>query len=81
MTDFLEWFQEMNSHMILIGEGNNYNMMPPNQCDWMYTITRIDDKTWDVKGIKNDVFAFGPEEMHIIYKYSTNNRYWKKYIK
>lgn len=45
-----------NTHMTLCkaGEGS-YTLTPPNQCDWMYTITRLgNDDRWQVLGTKSD---------------------------
>lgn len=34
-----------------------YSLTPPNQCDWMYTITSEDGgETWRVRGVRHDPF-------------------------
>lgn len=48
---------DANSHMFLIQNSDNqFSLIPPNQCDWVYTITRVLQNTWNVKGKKSDVF-------------------------
>ena len=32
-----------------------FNLLPPNQCDWMYTLTQISPNLWLVNGIKYDI--------------------------
>jgi hypothetical protein len=57
IPDFPEYFFSLNEHMILIQVTDDvYTLVPPNQCDWFYTLTQIDNNTWNVKGKKNDTF-------------------------
>lgn len=43
----------MYSHMFLIKIDNcKYEVLPPNQLDWHFTVTKINDKIWHVHGVK-----------------------------
>ena len=67
--EFVKYFAEPNSHMILIKESENrYCLIPPNQCDWFYTITKKSEDTWNVKGIKEDIYL-GADSVDIDYSY------------
>lgn len=55
--NFPEYFFKINEHMILIEVTDTiYTLVPPNQCDWFYTLTQIDNNTWNVKGLNSCSF-------------------------
>ena len=53
MEPFLEYFMSWNSHMFMTQCGNGiFEVLPPNQMDWHYKITKINDNVWHVYGVK-----------------------------
>jgi hypothetical protein len=52
---------------------NQYSLMPPNQCDWMYTLTKITDTLWNVKGTKDDVWAYSSQDYDQNYRLINGN--------
>jgi hypothetical protein len=76
IQDFPEYFFKLNEHMILIQVTDDvYTLVPPNQCDWFYTLSQIDNNTWNVKGAKDDTYH-GSEKCD--YNYILENNEWKK---
>jgi hypothetical protein len=76
-SNFLEWFHGWNSHMTLLETSETlYALVPPNQCDWMYTIEKLKDNKWRVNGRKDDYYS-SPEEIKKIYTYIKNE--WIEY--
>lgn len=76
-SNFLEWFHDWNSHMMLIETNENlYTLIPPNQCDWFYTIEKLQNNKWRVSGRKDDLFM-PSEETKKIYTYIKNQ--WIEY--
>jgi hypothetical protein len=73
-TDFLSWFRDLNSHMFLIkNSSTNYCLFPPNQSDWKYNITELENNIWNVKGVKVDIYSMDMDnEIDHIYKYIDN---------
>jgi hypothetical protein len=53
---FPHWFNNSNPHMMLLPyeDKRTLNLLPPNQLDWMYTLTEIVPDKWMVYGIRND---------------------------
>ena len=69
-TWFPKYFWSMNTHMFLIEVSDTvYTLMPPNQLDWFYTIKKISDTEWNVKGSKNE----DPEVIQHIYEFINND--------
>lgn len=55
MRPFPEVFLEGNSHMFLIEKSETeFEMYPPNQCDWVYKLTKISETEWHVTGDKEN---------------------------
>jgi hypothetical protein len=77
MISFPEYFQEINSHMMLAEdpETNTFSLFPPNQCDWTYTLKNIKDNIWHVSGFKNDPFSY-PEQKQTNFIFELNNNEW-----
>lgn len=76
MNTFPEYFHSLlASHMTLYEiEENIYTIIPPNQCDWKYTINKIDDDTWKVYGEKNDIYYPLPQYISYTYKRDISNQ-------
>lgn len=77
--DFPTFYQRLNAHMVLIPNDNmtQYQLCPPNQCDWMYTLSKISNTRWRVIGHKEDLFDMSQD---IDYIYENMNGVWK-YVK
>lgn len=75
MEDFPNYFWNMNQHMFLIKESDTVSvLMPPNQEDWFYTLTKISKTKWTVKGTKDG-------ELYQINKnYKVIDNKWTSYI-
>ena len=75
-TPFPEFFHDFYSHMIMIEVTPDIiSLMPPNQCDWFFTLTKINDNNWSVIGAKDDILGYnGPEEQK--YNYIWNGTKW-----
>lgn len=70
---FPEYYASLNPHMCLFMDDNQvWHLCPPNQCDWIYTMRKINDTTWLLTGHKDDIFANGPEECRVLFKYFDN---------
>ena len=48
MSSFPEEFHSWHSHMMLIGEDDRWAMVPPNQLDWFYKLTRVAPERWHI---------------------------------
>jgi len=68
--DFPNFFQSFHTHMFLLAnDDGSYALCPPNQCDWFFTLKKIDDDMWEVSGYRDDIFSLiGPETTHYFYK-------------
>lgn len=57
--EFPKWFWNAYQHMYLseIKENEIYSMYPPNQCDWSFKLTKINEEKWHVYGTR-DKFMF-----------------------
>jgi hypothetical protein len=69
--EFPIYFSSLYDHMVLIpSECNTYfNLMPPNQNDWQFTLTKIGDNKWVVHGVKEPCFTSDTTEVIKIYEY------------
>lgn len=73
-TSFPEYFASLYSHMMLIPETDEkcnkvFFVMPPNQMDWRFTLTQINDNEWQVYAIREYDFGFeSPWEYTTYYK-------------
>lgn len=73
---FPEYFHSFYaSHMYLISiDENTYECVPPNQCDWKYTIERIHETSWKVYGEKDN-------QLDPLQSFETYNMIFVKYDK
>lgn len=71
MIEFIDYFHSFYEHMAMIKTSpTSYALIPPNQCDWMFTIEEKEKNTWLVHGTKDDVYSmYGPEEFSATYVY------------
>ena len=66
---FPEFFSSVNPHMVLLSESTTqWHLLPPNQTDWVYSLTMLSGTMWSVYGIKEDV-DFGVSEYKAVYKF------------
>jgi hypothetical protein len=66
--DFPTLFASWYSHMFLFKNSEDeYELCPPNQCDWFFKLTKIASKTWKVCGFKDDHINITPEKMMATY--------------
>jgi hypothetical protein len=48
-------------------------LLNPNQSDWKYNITELENNIWNVKGVKVDIYSMDMDnEIDHIYKYIDN---------
>lgn len=75
MSTFPEFFHSvMTSHMYLIELNENiFEIIPPNQCDWKYTLYKINNDTWKVAGKKHDIYNQIPQYINLLYKKDDKN--------
>lgn len=75
MCNFPEYFHSLfASHMTLCEmDKHEYYIIPPNQCDWKYTLNKIDNNTWKVYGEKNDIHYPLPQFISYVYKRDKSN--------
>jgi hypothetical protein len=60
---------------MLSNEDDKYSLYPPNQLDWFYTLSKISETKWNVKGYKDDIFDLaGPQEVD--YNYVLVDGHW-----
>jgi len=78
MCDFPEYFASMHSHMMLIPESDTlYHLMPPNQMDWQFKLTKVGDNKWEVFAVKDyDYNLQSPWEYTEYYKWSPKDNHW-----
>lgn len=75
MDTFPTFYWKQNPHMYLVKLSENvYNLIPPNQCDWNYTIRKITDQMWQVNGFKDDLFEDVVDYEDITYEFV--NKKW-----
>ena len=56
-TTFPDFFWSMYEHMILIQlSETQFELVPPNQSDWFWTLTKVSDTEWKVYGTKDDFY-------------------------
>ncbi len=72
--NFPEWYHEQgNSYMFLHEISPTvYNIMPPSQRDWFYTLTKLEEKKWLLEGVKDDPFE---EKIKYVYIYTKTGKW------
>lgn len=79
-TSFLDYFMSFNSHMILIPDSDIdtvYYVLPPNQMDWHFKLTKKDDKEWEVNALKEyDFMVEPPYEYTNYYVWCNDTQRW-----
>jgi hypothetical protein len=73
--NFASYFASMYSHMTLIEENETkYLLIPPNQMDWHFTLTKLSDDEWEVFALREYDFIFDePWKYTITYTKVNNN--------
>lgn len=78
VRDFVSIFASWHPRMAVCGntlDAEVYHVVPENQCDWMFTLRRITDRSWKVVGVKDDPF-WGTETRIEYYVYSDIEAGW-----
>lgn len=76
MMSFPQFIASFNSHMMVIeNPDKSFSLIPPNQCDWMYTLKKITDTKWHLRGTKDDIY-YDFEEIEKDYEYDAEEDTW-----
>ena len=69
--NFLEFFCKFYSHMYLIplDNENTFALMPPNQMDWNFVLTKLSDNKWKVDATRLEDWGDSVTEYTSIYKW------------
>lgn len=71
MTTFPEFYLSLNSHMFLVQiNEKKFEIFPPNQLDWKFTLIQLDENKWQVHGIRDLDFD------EFVTLYTKNNGDW-----
>lgn len=50
--DFLTYFHSCYSHMMIVDDDDIVYLVPPNQLDWHFTLTKENEDKWHVLGVR-----------------------------
>jgi hypothetical protein len=76
--NFPKYFSSLNEHMMLVPSDSEscFQLVPPNQNDWHFTLIKFGNNRWVVHGKKEPDFNSDVTKTMTVYRYISKKNSW-----